>query len=211
MGFVGSTPAPLRTFLADIASTVLAGRKIYLGCSGNFTIESILSKTCPSAILHSNDVSLYSSAIGYMLTGRQLDLSVTVPDLVFLEPYIQDGVSQVATILLLLEMLKYRKQNNDFRVRMWRSYMTHFPDLHQGTVQKIRKATDHIRCATYTTTDVADYYPAPPREVFPSPFSRPMSADMKSSSRPSIVRLRGRPRASASLPKSAGKQRSPPS
>ena len=94
-----------------------------------------------------------------MLTGRKIDLAIKDESLSFLEPYIQEAPDQVATILLVFEMLKFKKQNNEFRVRMWKSYVNHFPELHAESKEKLLKATEHIKVADYTTIDVADYYP----------------------------------------------------
>lgn len=161
MAFIGSISQPLRKFFATHAR-LLAGRQVYVGCSGNFTIEAILSSVCPSAELYSNDVSLYSTAVGYMLTDRQLALEIVHPELRWLNDYAQRGsAEQVAVLMLLAEALKFEKRNNRFKQRMWQAYEGQFPAMFEATLVKVCRFRDGVRIRDYTTADVFDYFPRP--------------------------------------------------
>ena len=46
MGFVGSINAETRRWLGN-NGPAFDGRKVYAGCSGNFTVEQILSRYAP--------------------------------------------------------------------------------------------------------------------------------------------------------------------
>ena len=165
MSFIGAINEKLRRFFYTHAR-VLEGRTCHIGCSGNFTIEQIITRACPTATLHSNDVSLYSSVIGHMLTAEPLDLTVTNPELTWANAYLTPSpASAVATILLLLEMLKYEPRRNPYAERMWQSYLVNFDTLHSKTLARVNTAAASIRIAAYTTIDVHDYYPTPPGAV----------------------------------------------
>jgi len=164
LSFVGSINDKLRKFFHTHAH-ILKDRTCYIGCSGNFTIEQIITRACPSATLHSNDVSLYSSVIGHMLTGEPFPFEVVNPELAWANAYARDPVSAVAVILLLLEMLKYEPRKNPYAERMWQGYLINFETLHAKTVARVQTAAASIRIASYTTIDVHDYYPTPPGAV----------------------------------------------
>ena len=157
MSFVGAINDKLRKFFHTRAH-ILEGRTCYIGCSGNFTIEQIITRVCPSATLHSNDVSLYSSVIGHMLVNSPFPLEVTNPELLFANAYLKDPASSVATILLLLEMLKYESRKNPYAERMWQAYLVSFDTLHKKTLARVKAAASSIRIASYSTMDVHDYY-----------------------------------------------------
>ncbi|MEW6115645.1 MAG: hypothetical protein AB1553_01935 [Nitrospirota bacterium] len=161
MSFIGSINDRLRQFFWTHAGR-LDGRRCYIGCSGNFTIEQIISRRCSNVEIYSNDVSLYSSALGHMLAGKSFDMEITNPELSWANEYIRRGAAEgVGTLLLLLEMLKYEKRKSAFAERMWQSYLINFEGLLDKTLQRIQKASEHIRIKEYTMVDVFDYYPRP--------------------------------------------------
>ena len=114
MSFIGAINDKLRKFFWTHAAT-LEGKRCYIGCSGNFTIEQIISRQCKNVEIYSNDVSLYSSALGCMLAGRPFEMEIINPELRWANTYIDRGAPEgVAVLLLLLEMLKYEKRKNPF-------------------------------------------------------------------------------------------------
>jgi hypothetical protein len=62
MFFVGSITQDFRSMLAKVAKQY-AGLPVYVGCSGNFTVERTLHQIGFREI-HGNDISLYSCAMG---------------------------------------------------------------------------------------------------------------------------------------------------
>lgn len=161
MSFIGSINDKLRKFF-HTHSRVLDGRDCYIGCSGNFTIEQIISRRCPSARLYSNDISLYSSALGHYLVGRPFQMEVVNNELLFIREYISRGPAEgVAALSLMLSMFKFEKRNNDFSNRMWETYLLNFEKLLEETSGKIKSAAEHIRLTDYTMIDVREYYPRP--------------------------------------------------
>ncbi|MGD0662750.1 MAG: hypothetical protein ABSD38_32260 [Syntrophorhabdales bacterium] len=160
MPFIGSINAKLRSFFFTHAR-LLAGRRCFIGCSGNFTIEQILTRVAPTAELHSNDVSLYSGVIGAALTRTPFPMRTPSLELQWLNDYLEEipGPHTVAMIVLFLEMLKYEKRKNDYSKSMWDNYVNNWKSLHERTLAKVKVALDHTKIASYTTTDVHDYYP----------------------------------------------------
>jgi hypothetical protein len=163
MPFIGSINAKLRQFFYTHAK-LLAGRRCFIGCSGNFTIEQILTRVAPTAELHSNDVSLYSGVIGAALTQTPFPVRNIVPEMEWINEYLSEGPvpapRDVSTVILYLEMLKYEKQKNDYTKSMWRSYVKNWPELHKKTLKKVETALSSTKLASYTDVDVHDYYPS---------------------------------------------------
>lgn len=161
MPFVGAISDKLRRFFFTHAH-LLEDRPIYVGCSGNFTIEQLISRRTERALIHSNDISLYSSVIGWALTGRTLPMQVTNPELQWIDDYLRRGpVESVATVLLVLEMLKYEKRRSLYAERMWTHYLADFQHLFDLTCARVAKAFGSTRIASYSTVDVHDFYPRP--------------------------------------------------
>lgn len=106
--FIGSINTDVRAVLAERAHSWF-GRPVYVGCSGNFTVERILH-TLGVGPIHGNDVSLYSCAVGAHLSGRPFRLGIKSPGYEWLSPYLEPGPGRIATLLLCLEMLQYDRQ-----------------------------------------------------------------------------------------------------
>ena len=153
--FVGAINHRIRTLLHNERS-VLAGRSICVGCSGNFTIEKILS---PLGVeIHSNDISLYSTLIGNHLAGRETRLEVANERYAFVREYLRDEVSKIAAAALVFEMIKHEKQNNLQQIRLFNHYRREFEGLHSASVQRITEAVQGVRIRDYSTRDVHQLY-----------------------------------------------------
>ena len=63
MSFIGSINAETRKWLGNNGAA-FEDRQVYVGCSGNFTVEQLISRYAPKARIWGNDVSLYSGALG---------------------------------------------------------------------------------------------------------------------------------------------------
>jgi hypothetical protein len=157
--FIGAIPQKLKQVFYQ-AAPLLNGRDVYIGCSGNFTFEQILTRRCQDARLFSNDIAMYSSMIGFALTERQANISVIDPEFFWLSEYInRPGACQIATFLLLQEMLKYEKQKSDFQIRMWSHYITNWEKLLARSMERVNKGLANIRVHAYSTEDVFDFFP----------------------------------------------------
>ena len=104
MAFVGSINAETRKWLGN-NGPAFDGRQVYVGCSGNFTVEQLISRYAPKARIWGNDVSLYSGALGAYLADQPFNLTVREEDYQWLEAFMEDGEGKAATVMVLLEAL----------------------------------------------------------------------------------------------------------
>lgn len=163
--FVGAINTRQRSFMKMLAP-YLDGRPIYVGCSGNFTVEAILSAEAPHSKLYSNDVSIYSCLVGAALTGRPFRLEIKDRAWDWLEPYLDTPPARIATLLLLLDMLAYEKRNNAYKRRMWAEYEEQWPRLHERSVERVKRGLDSIRLDGFFAGDVLEHFAtAPPDAV----------------------------------------------
>ena len=153
--FIGAINSQVRNYLAAIAPA-LDGRNIVVGCSGNFTSEAVLTQTAPTARLHSNDVSLYSSLLGAWATGQEFPLTIADDDYAFLTPLLAEMPGRLAAVMVLLDMLEFHKRHNPHAVRMWHNFATNFAALHSQTLDRLAKVT--LRVSSYFAGDVFDHY-----------------------------------------------------
>lgn len=159
MPFIGGLPLPLKSMALE-AIRGWPVSDVYVGCSGNFGLERALA---PLPInCHSNDVSLYSSAIGAHVTGAALDVAVKDRDYAWLESYLKTPLDTVATLLLCTSMLRGYGKGSEYWVRHVGGYRDHFSELHQGTKAKAEKALDAVKVAAYYAGDVIDHLSAAP-------------------------------------------------
>ena len=124
----------------ESAASQWRGQDVYVACSGNFTVERILSR-CGVGRIFSNDVSIYSCALGWHLANTSPPSANTPHSFVikasefnWLEPYILPGPALIATLLLVGEMLKV-SGDNPYAKRMTGEYRRRWPELHAKTVE----------------------------------------------------------------------------
>jgi hypothetical protein len=164
MSFVGSINAETRKWLGNNGAA-FDGRQVYVGCSGNFTVEQLLSRYAPKARIWGNDVSIYSSALGAYLANQPFELSVKDDEYKWLEPYLEEVEGKAAAIMVLLEALKYENANNAFKARHWAHYRNNFARFHQATVEKLRQRKQGIRLEGYIGKDIFDLLDEIPKEA----------------------------------------------
>ena len=144
--FHGSLPSTAQQILCQIVKQWKTD-DIYIGCSGNFTIERCL-KHLTNARLHSNDVTVYSCLIGRYFTGKKLDAKLK-PDykgvMRFVEKYLDDGAGTLAVILILSKMSVYLSSKpNPYYERMIKAYVNQFDNLWNQTKVKLEKIEPFI-------------------------------------------------------------------
>lgn len=149
MTFVGSINQELRSIISELCGS-WKGLPIYVGCSGNFTVERVLSANGLTNV-HSNDVSLYSCALGKHLVGEPFEVAVKDMEFEWLEPYLEDSVSTIAALMVLLQMLPFYGARNPYYERMWNAHMAKFDDIHMGTVGKLLENLDKMRVESFET------------------------------------------------------------
>jgi hypothetical protein len=162
--FHGSIPADLRSIIYEHAAS-WPDTDLYVGCSGNFTIERVLhARPGERRPIHGNDVQAYSSALGWWLAGQPLDYRLKDEHrdvLGWLEPYLGTPTDVLASLMLGTRFLQYVGRSGVYHQRMVRATIGQFPTMHAKTVAKLNALT--VRLASYYCGDVLDYL----RDVVP--------------------------------------------
>ncbi len=160
--FHGSVPGDLRSIIREHGRR-WADQQIWVGCSGNFTIERVLHGHV--AGLHSNDVQGYSSAIGMYLADREVPFTLKDEhrdELGWLDPYMQTAGGTLATIMLGTRFLQWVGKEGLYYDRMLRAHRDQFEEVHAKTVEKIEAA--NMRIDSYHALDVREWL----RDVVPA-------------------------------------------
>lgn len=153
--FQGTLPQPVVKMIGKVVKEWNT-KRIYVGCSGNFTIERSISGVtdCP---ITSNDVTVYSSYIGKWLAGESLD-GLQIRDefkgryKVF-DGYMETDIDRVATMIIASDMLAYDKSGIYYQ-RMYGAYESQFPRMHAKLVDKLSKCKTNVD--TFYNGDVMD-------------------------------------------------------
>ncbi|WP_306010488.1 hypothetical protein [Bacillus sp. MMSF_3328] len=160
--FVGSINQDLRALVSEVTKS-WDTEDIYIGCSGNFTIERILKDR--GLNLHGNDVSIYTCTIGNYLAGVPDEMSVQAEEYKWLEPYMEQGPDRIATILLCTTMLDGYHRNEQFFVRRRKAYKDQWERLHAETLVKVKKGIDDLKMSGFWCGDVVEWAHMAPREA----------------------------------------------
>jgi len=172
--FMGSVPDPMRRMIHEHALGWTKDGDVYIGCSGNLTIERTLAPL--GFRLHSNDVNAYSVGIGWHFAGQPVPYrlredSKTV--LGWLEPYLDDGPSTVATLMLGTRFLQSVGKDNIFHQRQVRAHIAQWEKLHAKTLARVTGAK--LRLASFAAEDVVPWAESLPDDspltLFPPFFS----------------------------------------
>lgn len=154
--FIGAINQPLRQVLKEMAQSWPPSTPVYVGCSGNFTVERLLSQEGIQHVI-SNDISMYSCAIGQLLTGQRFEIGIKRQDMEWLTEYLASGEATVATLLLCSEYLNFIDRDTPYHRRMSRHYEANFANLHAKTMERVSRALDGVRIDCFYPLDVADF------------------------------------------------------
>ena len=122
-------------------------KRIYVGCSGNFTIERSLSNvvSCP---ITSNDVTIYSSYLGKFFAGESVEALAVKEEYKeeygFLEEFMQTDADRIATMILAADMITYAGSELLYMQRMFNAYESQFPKMHAKMKKKVEEARTSI-------------------------------------------------------------------
>lgn len=158
--FQGTIPPALQSIVVETVGG-WGVRTLYVGTSGNFTIERAL----PPMTLHSNDVQLYSCAVGWFLTDHDFPLAVKEEwqaDWGWLTPYLDGPAGKLAVVMLCTRMLDgHKRQGHPWYDRMRAGYRDQWTRLYDDTRAKL-EATE-LRLASFHAGDVVDWMQQIPR------------------------------------------------
>jgi hypothetical protein len=131
-------------------------REVFVGCSGNFTIQRALHDLDRFAML-GNDIQLYSCTIGRYLAGDPIRLEVREEyrdEYGWLERYLTTPAERVATVMLATRLLMGLGKSNLYYDRMRGAYIAQWERLHAGTVTKVEKVK--LPLSRFYAADVLD-------------------------------------------------------
>jgi hypothetical protein len=160
--FVGAINGDLRSVLASLAPA-WRGLPIFVGCSGNATIERILP-SLDVGELHGNDVAVYSCALGHHLASQPFHVTIEDERYAWLKPYVEPGVPTVTTLLLCTTAFQLADRDTPYHRRMWQAYTGRWAQLHAETAEKIKAATEKVRLRSFYAGDVVDFLTNAPEE-----------------------------------------------
>jgi len=155
--FIGSINRHMRAVL-QAAAEGWRGLPVWVACSGNFTVERILARAGVGPI-HSNDVSIYSCALGWHLAGQTVRYGIRDGRYAWLDEYLRPGLDTVATLLLAGEMLRVSGPNAYGR-RMAAEYRRRWGELHAATVERVTKALTGVEVAGFFAGDCREFLSA---------------------------------------------------
>ena len=126
---------------------------VYIACSGNFKIEQALLQKYPSLKIHSNDVSIYSSVIGSLATGKPIsfefkDRLVFINDLVRGKPYSY----AVAGVIFALTLSKFTGKS-EFHKKSFDVLIESAPHHLEKINENLLKLLSAIPIAAYKACD----------------------------------------------------------
>lgn len=140
--FHGSLPDSVQQIMGDCIRDWKC-TDIYVGCSGNFTIERML-KGVTNARLHGNDVTIYSCLLGRYFSGAPLNARFNENyegPMEFIQEYMKTDLDIATCVLLLSKMSTYLgSKPNPYYVRMIEAYKDQWPELFDKTRTKLEKA-----------------------------------------------------------------------
>ena len=149
MSFTGAINSDMQKVITSLCRQ-WEGKDIYVPCSGNFTIEHILSLNCRCRSIHSNDVSLYSTAVGRYLTVNNVVVTLSdKPEYEWLKDWITLGLDTINTLLLCTKVLTCIGRKEPYFVRMLEAYKRHLGELHAQTKEKIKPILNEIKINSF--------------------------------------------------------------
>lgn len=158
--FHGSIPQDMRSIVHEITKTWQTS-DIYIGCSGNFTVERVLASIGKHRI-HSNDVTIYSYAIGDYLAGGDADIRLKPEHKQFdwLTEYMQSPADRVATLMLGTRLAEGigkdgAVKDNRYYQRLYPAFQQQWGEMHAKTRAKLDPMP--ITLASYHNGDVVPW------------------------------------------------------
>jgi hypothetical protein len=157
--FGGTIRGEMKTLL-DRHAREWRASEAYVGCSGNFTAETIL-KQAGVGQLHGNDVTLYSSVLGGYLAGQPAVFSIRQDardEWGWLDDYFSDPEGQVASLMLVAAAMQFWRKTGDYYERMLRGWRDQFERMYVTTRERVEAARRETPLKSYVACDVFDWF-----------------------------------------------------
>lgn len=164
--FHGSLPDSVQRIMCDsVRRWNEKATDIFIGCSGNFTIERVL-KSITNARLHGNDVTIYSCLLGDYFAGIPLTAKFNESydgTMAFVCDYMKTDLDIITVVLLLSKMSVYLgSKPNPYYVKMINAYKAQWNNLFEQTKGKVEKAGQFL--SSFYSGDVCQWVDNVPKE-----------------------------------------------
>jgi hypothetical protein len=150
--FIGATESEFRRWLS-LNKECFRGRTLFVGCSGNFTIEQLLGEV--AGAMHSNDVSIYTHFLGTRLAGQPVTCAIKDPAYEWLRPSLEANLG--AAVVLLFELLKWDPAKNTYNKRIYDYLRGDWQAQFEATVARVEQAKAIARVTSFRSSDIWDF------------------------------------------------------
>lgn len=136
--FVGTTPPEIRLLLQDILKD-RKSEEIFVGCSGNFSTDKILSKMGFNKV-HSNDVSLYSKLIADIILKSETEIKVTNSDLAnIFSLWPESEYKKLVQVMFAIKLSEFAPRKNDYQREFYDNCLKGASGYYSNTLEKIER------------------------------------------------------------------------
>lgn len=131
---------------------------VHVCCSGTFRMDRALASVNPKLRVHSNDVSLFSCAIGGLATDKPVEFTFR-DELAFVEKLYGDAdpIHRLAAVMVGFEMARFARRNNEFNIRHFDYYQKRFEHYVDKAVEKVKANLDGMRIESFYGGDWVDH------------------------------------------------------
>lgn len=165
--FQGSIPADTQRIVLD-AIKRWNPPALYVGCSGNLTVERVVSGAGLQIPLHGNDVNIYSSAIGTYFAGKLMRLELSEQgrsDFPFMVDYMGSDSDKLATLMLASAICALPGGNGLYFQRMVGAYASQWDRMHRQTKEKVERLAQTLSLDSFHSEDVGTWVERVPKEA----------------------------------------------
>lgn len=156
--FIGSVP---KDVLLQMHRIIDFGRynNAWVLCSGSFRVDSSVATTYKGLKVHSNDVSILSSAIGSLATKQSMDFEF-IDKLGFVDEFISGikdhgFIDRVAAIAASMQVAKFSSKNEYNQVHQ-KHVISNFGLFHQKAKESIARLIENLPIESFSACDFID-------------------------------------------------------
>lgn len=126
----------------------------FVCCSGSFRIERALRSKFPNLPIYSNDVSLYSTAVGYLACHREFNIMFE-NDLAFIQERndVNSFFDKVAAVLVACEMARYGARKNEYARKHFQYYVDNFEMFLNRAKDRLDRTIPEMEIQGYNACD----------------------------------------------------------
>jgi len=162
--FHGSLPPTVQAMIYETVKK-WGCKDVWVACSGNFTIERTLYQL--GVNLYSNDVTIYSVALGEYFAGREIPVQYNEGNpyedrIGWIKEYMGTEEDKLATIMLATNLMQSLGAPNAYYERMLNAYRNQWKTLHEKTKERILK--NETRVKEFYAMDAMDFVDLAPKE-----------------------------------------------